>query len=144
MDRQNKELSSAMALSADAHMEQSDLAGTPYFLHCIRVAMRLDDTVQKTVAFLHDVVEDTKIGFDDLEELGFHEDVVNAVNAITKRQGEDYIDYVNKVAENEIARAVKLSDLLDNMDTTRLPVFDKYESKRLKKYHSCYKYLKSL
>jgi len=142
MSRQNKELSSALALAAEAHRDQYDLAGKPYFLHCIRVAMKLDDPVQMTVAILHDIVEDTKVNLEDLVELGFHEDVIEAVDAITKRQGEQYVDYVERVKGNDTATAVKLSDLEDNMDTTRLPRFGKYESKRLAKYFSAYRYLK--
>jgi len=141
--RPNRDLASAIALAAEAHVEQFDFSGTPYILHCMRVAMKLPNAVLKTIGILHDVVEDTKISLEDLEELGFDGRVLDAVDALTRRDKETYEDYIERVIKNRDATFVKLADLEDNMDVTRLPYFGKYESKRLAKYLRTYAKLKS-
>ena len=71
------------------------------------------------VAILHDVVEDTWITLEMLVRMGFPETIVDAVDAITKREGEDYFTYVERCSRNHIAALVKLADLEDNSDPVR-------------------------
>lgn len=95
------------------------------------------------VALLHDIVEDTEVTLDMLREEGFDEEIVSAIDAITRRKDEQYyFDFIERVKKNDIARIVKIYDLEDNMDIKRLSTFGDYEQKRLKKYWYCWKYLK--
>ena len=99
---------------------------------------------EKTVAMLHDLLEDTAYTEDDLREEGFPAEIIEAVVCLTKTEGEEYADYVERVCQNKLAARVKLADLKDNMDITRLEKVTDKDFERLKKYHKAYKYLKSL
>lgn len=104
-----------------------DKGGKPYIGHLIRVANGVplgnNDIVEKltAVGLLHDLIEDTKWTEKDLRK-EFPDDVVDAVVALTKVDGENYDQYVQRVMANELAIRVKISDLKDNMDVTRLPI----------------------
>lgn len=92
---------------------------TPYFTHPLRVAESLrkaghSETIQ-AVAYLHDVLEDTNVTAEHLDELGITEEVIAAVRAMTKKPGESYSDYIKRVCENDLARIVKRFDVLDNL-----------------------------
>lgn len=131
----------ALRLCFEAHKEQKDKAGAPYYLHPIRVALHMDTVFQRVVALLHDIVEDTEISFDYLRDCGFPETIIEAVEAITRRSGEDYNDYIYRVKKNELARAVKIQDLLDNMDLSRLPSITDKDTARARKYLAALIYL---
>jgi (p)ppGpp synthase/HD superfamily hydrolase len=92
------------------------------------------------ISLLHDLIEDTDWTADDLRK-EFPDHIVDAVVALTKVDGISYDDYIDGVMANELATYVKLSDLKDNMDVTRLPELGDYEIKRLKKYHKTFKKL---
>jgi (p)ppGpp synthase/HD superfamily hydrolase len=98
----------------------------------------------KMAAVLHDVVEDTPVTLGDLRAEGFPETVVDAVEALTKRQGESYEDFILRAAANEIARTVKLADLLDNCDLSRIPSPAPEDWERLIKYRKAIETIKSL
>ena len=92
---------------------------TPYFTHLTRVAEALrkaghSETIQ-AVAYLHDVLENTSVTADHLDELGVTEEVISAVQAMTKGVSEPYPDYIKRVCENDIARIVKIFDIRDNL-----------------------------
>lgn len=103
-----------------AHCGQVDKAGKPYIGHPTAVASMVNSEAEKTVALLHDVVEDTNVTLNCLRVLGFPEDIVVAVDAITRRPGELRQDYLNRVAANEIATKVKIADLIHNSDLSRI------------------------
>ncbi|MCC6536577.1 MAG: HD domain-containing protein [Bryobacterales bacterium] len=128
-------LEDAIALAALAHKGQLDKAGAPYILHPLRMMLRLAAEDERIVAVLHDVVEDTGWTFADLREAGFAETIVEAVDAMTHREGESYEDFVLRAGRNPVARRVKLADLDDNSDASRLPspLTDK-DRARLEKY----------
>ena len=114
----------AQFLATRAHDGQVDKVGQPYIYHPARVAAAVyadgcDDEAQ-AVAWLHDVVEDTPITLDDLRREGFSERVVEAVDAITKRKGEAFADYYERVKANPVALVVKWHDVADNADPARL------------------------
>ena len=142
IDPEQMQLSSAIILATEAHMDQYDLSGEPYILHCIRVMMKVTTPLQKTIAILHDTVEDTKVSLEQLREMGFSNPVVEGVDALTHRFGESYDDYIDRVKLNPDATKVKLSDLEDNINALRLPYFGKYESQRTVKYWRAYQRLK--
>ena len=93
------------------------------------------------VALLHDVIEDTDITLEHLKKEGFNDDVLTALDAMTKREGESYDQFIERVKDNPIALKVKMADLRDNMDILRLPVLTEKDLQRIAKYHKAYKYL---
>ena len=110
----------AISLATAAHTGQVDKAGKPYILHPLRVVLAVRGDAERMAAVLHDVVEDTPITLEQLRELGFPEEVVAAVDALTKQPGEDYFDFVERAGMNDVARPVKLADIVDNMDGSRI------------------------
>ncbi|WP_027120830.1 HD domain-containing protein [Mycoplasmopsis lipofaciens] len=124
----------AYKFAKKAHKGQFDKAGIPYINHPKYVASKLNDKDCKIVALLHDVVEDTEITLETIEEK-FGKKIADAVNAMTKRENEDYIVYLNRVKANPIAKQVKLIDMYHNLDITRLKCFDTEDAKRrVRKY----------
>ena len=122
----------AIAFAAERHGGQRDKAGEPYILHPLRVALRVRTDRERLAAVLHDVVEDTGVTLDELRERGLDESVVAAIETLTKRDGEDYRAFIERVAQNPIARAVKLADLADNLDPDRLAALPAEEQQRLR------------
>ena len=122
----------AIILAAERHRGQRDKVGEPYILHPLRVALRLRDDRERLAAVLHDVVEDTGVTVDELRERGLEENVVAAIETLTKRDGEDYRAFIERVAQDPIARAVKLADLADNLDPDRLAALPFEEQQRLR------------
>lgn len=127
-------LEHAIAIAAGAHAGQVDKGGSPYILHALRVMLKVDSLEERIVAVLHDVVEDCDISLDELREEGFSEAVLAAVDALTRRSGETYEDFIARVAQNPIGRVVKLADLEENSDLSRIaqPGWDDLE--RVEKY----------
>lgn len=105
----------AIRIALDAHKGIKDRVGYPYILHPLTVMSNVTGATDKIVAVLHDVIEDTKITLDDLEKYGMPQIVIEAVDAITKREDEEYKDYIDRCGKNDIARNVKISDLTHNM-----------------------------
>jgi (p)ppGpp synthase/HD superfamily hydrolase len=127
-------LEDAIALAVEAHRGQLDRSGQPYILHPLRVMFRCQTDAQRIVAMLHDVVEDTGRSFDDLRKLGYGDDILAAVDCVTKREGESYEAFVERAAGNPIARAVKIADIEDNLDLRRLPGVAEKDVLRLARY----------
>ena len=113
----------AMKLAYKAHHGQVDKGGVPYIFHPLHLAEEMEDEYTTCVALLHDVVEDTDV---TLEELGtrFPAEVVEAVALMTHQKGEPYLEYVRRIGQNPIAKAVKLADIRHNSDSRRLPEAD--------------------
>ncbi len=134
----------AIALAAKAHEGQVDKAGAPYILHPLRVMLRVKTIEERITAVLHDVVEDTSVTLDILRAEGFSEAVIEAIGAVTKRPGEDYSAFVLRAAANPIGRKVKLADLADNCDLSRIaePTAKDYE--RIEKYKRALEEIKAL
>lgn len=137
-------LEKAISLASQAHFGQSDKAGQPYILHPLRVMMRLAADDERIVAVLHDVVEDSNITLDDLLKLGFSEEIVSALDCLTKREGEPYSEFLDRVSTNALARAVKIEDIRDNLDPARLALLPELNVSRVEKYHSALRSLSAL
>ena len=131
----------AEIIARKAHAGQVDKAGEEYFNHPKRVADNFYEDDKVIVALLHDVIEDTDITLDYLKKEGFSDAVLAALDAITKREGESYDQFIQRVKDNPIALKVKMADLRDNMNTLRLPVLTEKDLQRIAKYHKAYKYL---
>ena len=136
-------LERAIALAVEKHAGQTDRVGAPYILHPLRVMFRVEGDLDRTVAILHDVVEDTDVTFDDLRAMGFSEAVIAALDGVTRRDDETYEEFVERSAANPVSMRVKLADLEDNMDLRRLvqPLREK-DLERLNRYRSAYARLK--
>ncbi|MBK3745160.1 GTP pyrophosphokinase [Paraburkholderia aspalathi] len=108
-------IETAIAVSAAAHMGQVDSNGEPYILHPIRVMLAQTTTETQIVGVMHDMVANTDTSINDIYSFGFDDDIVLAINAITRRDEEDYFAYVTRACSNPIARPVKIADLRDNL-----------------------------
>ena len=113
-------LEQAIALAARYHAGQRDKGGQPYILHPLAVMARVEGEEAKTVAVLHDIIEDTPLTAKDLRARGFSETVVKAVAALTRTHGESRVEAARRVAKNPLARMVKLADLAENMNLARI------------------------
>jgi (p)ppGpp synthase/HD superfamily hydrolase len=137
-------LEKAIGIAVSAHRAQKDRYQAPYILHPLRVMARLDNTTEKIVGILHDVVEDTDWTFEGLKREGFPPAVLLALDCVTKREGEEYEDFVKRSASNSIAIRVKLADLEDNMDLRRMPQVSDQDLHRLQKYVKAWRFLKAV
>ena len=126
----------AMILCFEAHKEQKDKSGLPYVHHPFHLAEQMTDEATTIVALLHDVVEDTSVTLEDLKNEGFPQEVVDAIALMTHNDGSPYMDYVARIKQNPIAKAVKLADLTHNSDVTRLDVVTDRDRERAKKYQA--------
>lgn len=124
----------AMKISFDAHKEQVDKSGIPYVFHPFHLAEQMTDEITVAAALLHDVVEDTPITFDYLKEQGVPEKVIDALKLLMHKDVVPYLEYVEKLKDNEIAKQVKLADLKHNSDLTRLNKVDEKALVRVEKY----------
>ena len=129
-------LAKAIALASGLHLEQVDKGGKPYILHPLRVMMRLrtDDEELMAIAVLHDVIEDCGMCAGSLRAQGMTERVVDGVIALTHPRSESYADFIDRVCLNQDAMRVKLEDLRDNSDITRLKGITQKDVDRLEKY----------
>ncbi|HVR44776.1 MAG TPA: HD domain-containing protein [Thermoanaerobaculia bacterium] len=125
----------AIEIAARAHAGQVDQAGAPYILHPLRVMLAVGTPHERMTAVLHDVIEDTSLTLEDLRAEGFPGEVLDAIDALTKRRGENRLDAARRAARNTIARAVKLADVTDNMNLARIPNPSEKDYARLKEYH---------
>lgn len=123
----------AMTLCYLAHRDQTDKGGLPYVFHPFHLAEQMQDENTTITALLHDVVEDTEYTLNDLERMGFGDEVITALALLTHKESEPYLDYIWRIRENPIARAVKQADLCHNCDLSRLDhVTDKDKSRIIK------------
>ena len=134
------DVAAAKALATKAHEGQIDKAGLPYITHPERVASRLTTAEAQVVGWLHDTVEDTPITLRDIEAT-FGPETAAAVDAISRRDGEPWSDYLDRVAANPMARQVKISDLIDNSNLSRIPHVTLKDVERQKKYNKALKKL---
>ena len=111
----------AMQIAYRAHHGQTDKSGVPYLYHPIHLAEQMNDEVTVTAALLHDVLEDSPMTAAELRAAGISPQAVDAVVLLTRTAETPYLDYVERIRSNPIARAVKCADLRHNCDPSRLP-----------------------
>lgn len=131
----------ALEVATRAHKGQKDKAGMDYITHPIAVASMVEGDEEKCAAYLHDVLEDTDVTEEELRK-EFGDVITNAVVALTRKEGEAYLDFVRRAGENKIARVVKIADLTHNMDITRIPNPTDRDFRRVEKYKTAIKLLK--
>lgn len=123
----------AMIIAYNAHKNQFDKAGVPYIYHPIHLAEQMDTEKECIVALLHDVVEDTDITLDDLEK-EFPKELIEVLKLLTHDKSVDYMEYIKEIKKNDIAKKVKIADLIHNSDETRLEEITPKDILRNKKY----------
>jgi len=127
-------LGKAISIAAQAHEGQSDKADAPYILHPLRVMMRMTTEAERITAVLHDVIEDTDWTIECLRREGFHAEILDALDCLTKQENEEYGKFIERVTLNPLAVKVKMADLEDNLDVSRLKNVTEADTKRLEKY----------
>jgi (p)ppGpp synthase/HD superfamily hydrolase len=131
-------LERAIALAVTVHAGQRDKAGAPYILHPLRMMLKMQTVEAQMAAVLHDVVEDCEATPELLRYERFPPAVVDAVGALTKKKvngiEEPYEEFIQRAARNSIARLVKLADLEDNMDLSRIATPTEKDYARIEKY----------
>ena len=127
-------LEDAIEIAAQAHAGQVDKAGSPYILHPLRVMFRVEGVRERIAAVLHDIVEDTPMGFEELRLLGFPEEVLQAVCALTKKPGGTRMMAAKRAAMDPLARAVKIADVTDNMNLSRIEQPTEHDLERQEEY----------
>ena len=110
----------AYAIALAAHKGQVDKAGNDYINHPLNVASKCKTEKEKIVALLHDVVEDTNVTLEDLKKF-FDSDIIEAINLLTHKEEDTYMEYLTRIKNNPIAKNVKIQDLKHNMDLSRIP-----------------------
>ena len=131
----------AQAIASKAHTGQVDKAGRPYIEHPSFVAAHVEGDMAKAVAWLHDVVEDTPLSFEDFEAAGIRPEAIKALRLLTHDKSVPYMEYIAALKENPLARAVKLADLHHNSDLSRLSKITKKDKERAEKYKRAIKLL---
>ena len=127
-------LDKAILIATKSHQGQIDKAGQPYILHPLRVMFSRKNETERICAMLHDVIEDTDITLDYLRSEGFSEEILIALDALTRRDSETYDEFIDRIINNNIASHVKLADLCDNMDILRIKNPTKKDYERIEKY----------
>ena len=138
-------LERAVAIAATAHEGQRDKADAPYILHPLRVMLRVTSEAERITAVLHDVVEDCAgWSFERLLGEGFSNEIIEALQSVTKRDGESYEDFVARACKNPIGRRVKLSDLHDNCDLSRISKPTDKDHQRIARYRKAIAFIEAL
>lgn len=137
-------LEKAISIAVNAHSGLTDKGGSPYILHPLRLMLKFSKEDEMIVAVLHDVIEDTEIAITDLINLGFSDRVINALRLLTKNPSETYQQYIENISTNDLARKIKIEDLKDNLDISRLPEISPKDLERLAKYHRAVKTLQKI
>lgn len=127
-------LDRAIQIAVSAHQGQLDKAGRPYVLHPLRMLFQMRTERERITAVLHDVVEDSDRTLEQLRQEGFAEEILAALDCLTQRESEEYTDYIERVRANPLATAVKIADLHDNLDASRLSELQDRDVARLRKY----------
>jgi GTP diphosphokinase / guanosine-3',5'-bis(diphosphate) 3'-diphosphatase len=124
----------AIEIATRAHAGQVDKAGALYVFHPFRLMIAMSGQYERMAAVLHDVVEDTAVTLNDLRAAGFPPEVIDAVDVLTKREGESRLDAEMRASRNPVARVVKMADVEDNMDMRRIADPTEKDYARLKEY----------
>ena len=131
----------ALRIAFDAHKNQVDKTGLPYVFHPYHLAEQMETESEVCVALLHDVVEDSDMTLDDLRLHGFSDNIMDALALLTHDGGVEYLEYIQRIKYNPLAKKIKLADLLHNSDESRVDVVDEKMASRWEKYQEAIKIL---
>lgn len=134
----------AFEIAKKSFYEKKDKGGKPYFNHLVRVAENFkEDDFLYSIAMLHDLLEDCKEWNEKSLRCLFKDSIVDTIVLLTRKKNQDYFEYINAISESSWATKIKLADLKDNMDITRLNEVTEKDIERLNKYIKAYKILKN-
>ncbi|MBW1971035.1 MAG: GTP pyrophosphokinase [Deltaproteobacteria bacterium] len=133
----------SLEIALQAYSGKTDKAGRPYILHPLRLMAKMETDDERSVALLHDVIEDSEFTAIPLREAGIPLRIVVAVQCLTKLDGESYEQFIQRVLTNELAVKVKMADIQDNLDVLRLDKLTDDDLERVRKYHAAWKVLDS-
>lgn len=136
-------IETSLQIALNAYKDKKDKAGEAYILHPLRLMAKMETIEEKTVALLHDVVEDSDYTADYLKSEGIPSNIVDAVLALTKNEGEDYESFIERVLTNKLAIKVKIADIEDNINVLRLKSISNTDLQRVEKYHRSWQKLKN-
>jgi (p)ppGpp synthase/HD superfamily hydrolase len=131
----------SLKIALKAYSGKKDKAGKTYILHPLRIMAKMGTEEEMAVALLHDVIEDSDYTSEDLLGEGIPSAVVEAVQLLSKIDGESYDQFVGRVIENALASKVKIADIEDNINLLRLESVGKKDLVRVAKYHKAWKKL---
>jgi (p)ppGpp synthase/HD superfamily hydrolase len=138
-------LERAIVIAAEGHAGVKDKGGAPYILHPLRMMLSLNSPDERIVAVLHDVCEDCPgWTLDRLKAEGFSDHIIAALDSVTKREGETYEAFASRAAANSIGRYVKLADLADNCDLSRIAAPTERDHQRIEKYRRAIKLIQAI
>ena len=129
-------LNKAIAIANKAHANQQDKAGKPYILHPLRVMLSLSSEAEMICGVMHDVVEDSDITFNDLIKEGFSDEIIKVLDCITKKENESYDEFIDRILLSSTACRIKLADLNDNMNLSRIDNPTEKDFERILKYEA--------
>lgn len=127
-------LEKAIEIAVKAHKGQKDKAGEVYILHPIRVMLKGKTPEAKICGILHDVLEDTDVTKEELRAEGFSDEIIETLDCVSRKSSESYEEFILRICKNPLAVQVKLADLEDNMDLSRIPSPGPKDFARLEKY----------
>lgn len=127
----------AMQIAYEAHNGQYDVSGVPYIFHSYHIAEQMNDEITVCIALLHDVVEDTNVTFEQLEQY-FPDEVISVLKLLTHDKKMSYNNYIENIAKNPIARIVKMADIEHNSDISRIIDKDSVSLQKLKYWENKY------
>lgn len=133
----------ALKIANESFANKTDKAGKPYINHLLRVSEKCPNEELKTIALLHDLLEDCPEWSEEILRDIFRHSIVDSVVALTHLPNQTYDQYINQILENESATIVKTYDLQDNMDITRLKELTQKDFERVSKYHAAYNKIKN-
>lgn len=131
----------AMNIAYNAHMNQFDKGKVPYIYHPIHLAEQMNTETECIVALLHDVIEDTNIKIEDIKK-EFPKEAIDALELLTYDKKISYMEYIEKINKNSIAKKVKIADIIHNSDETRLDKITIKDIERKNKYKKALELLK--
>lgn len=137
-----KQLTIALDIANKKHAKQKDKGKQPYILHPLAVMNRVETLEQKIAAILHDIVEDTDVTLNELQNLGISKEIITIIDCVTKREEETYVEYLQRILSNNDAIEVKLADLEENKNLYRLQVVTDIDLLRCNFYSTAFFYLK--
>ena len=133
----------AIVIATEAHAGDRDKGGAPYIFHPLRLMLGMTTETEQITAVLHDVVEDSDWTLNQLRAEGFSEEVVRAVDHVTRRSDETYDAFAQRAGDNPVAARVKAADLMDNLDLSRIASPTEKDHARLAKYERALATLRS-
>ena len=150
-------LEKAIKIAVEAHTGQVDKGGNPYILHPLRVMLSLDTEEERSIGVLHDVVEDCEgWSWERLKEQGCSDKIIEALESVSKTLEEEkqfkemddpdekmdhYLQFIRRAKANKIGRNVKVADIRDNLDISRIESVTQSDINRLMRYKAALSYL---